>query len=99
MVRLQEKQVNNIIEKIKSLLRNYGDIRSIIDDVGYSKILELDLSNNKGSNKNLLKLKEFENVFFELILSGNALQQISYTNFENEMQSLVKLINQELSEK
>lgn len=98
-VRLQEEQVNDIIEKIKNLLSKYGDTRSLIDEVGYSEILELDETNIKGSNKNLLKLKEFENVFFELILSGKALQQISYTNFENEMQSLIDLINQELSEK
>ena len=98
-VRLQEDQVNIIIEKIKSLINKFGDTRSIIDDLGYSKSLELDLSTNKGSNKNLLKLKEFENVIFELILSGNVLQQSAYSGLESEMQSLVELINQELNKK
>ena len=98
-VRLQEGQVNVIIEKIKSFISKYGDVRSIIDDVGYSKLLELDLSTNKSGNKNLLKFKEFENIIFELIITGNVLQQSVYSDFESEMQSLVELINQELNKK
>jgi len=67
--------------------------------LGFSKRLELDLSSNRGSNQNLLKLKEFENLLFELILSGTALQTDAYPKFEKEMQSLIELINQELNEK
>ncbi|WP_406683295.1 hypothetical protein N1F78_11440 [Seonamhaeicola sp. MEBiC1930] len=99
VVRLQEEQVNNVIEKIKNLMNKSGDIRIIIEDLGLSKQFELDLSTTRGSNKNLIKLKEFENLLYELFLSGTALQEPTYSNFENEMHSLNELINQELSKK
>ena len=98
LVRLQEGQVNNAIEELKNLMVNYGEFRNIVEDLGFSKILGLDLTNNRGSNKNLLKLKEFENLLFKLSLTGYSLEQIEYPKFENEMQTLVDLINQELKE-
>ncbi|WKX75882.1 DUF6090 family protein [Zobellia laminariae] len=99
LVRLQEEQVNNAIEKVKNFITKYGEIRNIIEDLGMHKKLELDSSESRGSNKKILKSKEFENVLIDLFLTGHALHETEYPEFEKEMQSLINLINEELSEK
>jgi hypothetical protein len=99
LVRLQEGQLNNAITEVKNLLKKYGEYRNLIEDQGLTAVLELNLSNNRGSNRELMQLKEFENLCFNLSLTGKSLQIIEYPNFEKEMQSLIGLINEELSEK
>ncbi len=98
-VKTQEEQVKNGIEDIKNLLKKYGETRILVEDLGFSKRFELDPSSNRASNKNLLKLKEFENALFGLFLSGTNLLKGDYPQFEKEMQSLIQLIDQELNEK
>ena len=96
-VRLQEKQVAEAIENLKNQLYQQGDFRSLSEDLGYSKILGINLVEFKKGNINLLRSKVFENYIFQFIGFGYSLQRSEYPNFEEEMQSLITLIDKELN--
>ncbi len=95
-IRLQEEQVNQAVTKIKQYLVQYGDFRSLVDNLGYSQLLGLELSKNTKGNLLLLQSKEFENLVFEYIATGYPLETNVYERFEKEMQLLVHLIDEEL---
>ena len=98
-VRSQEEQVAEATDYLKNYLTQYGDFRSFIDDMGFSKAIGIDLAQRKQGNKNLLRSKEFENYMFRFVAGGNPLQLDAYPKFEKEIQSLIKLIDQELKDK
>jgi len=99
LVRLQEGQVNKAITEVKNLITKYGEFRNIGEDLGFASKYKLEISNNRGSNRKLMQLKEFENSVFALFATGISLQQSEYPKFEKDMQSLIGLINHELNKK
>ena len=98
-VRLQENQVIKAQENLADFFYQNGDFRSLADDMGFSKIVGLDNSANKKGNKNLLLSKKYENYVFQFVAYGTSLKNNEYLNFENELKSLIGLINEELNEK
>jgi uncharacterized membrane-anchored protein YhcB (DUF1043 family) len=96
-VRLQENQVAQATESLKNYLYENGDFRRLSEDLGYSKILGIDISVNSKGNKNLLRSKEFENYIFQFIGFGYTLQRSEYPYFEKEMQTIMTLIDKELN--
>jgi uncharacterized membrane-anchored protein YhcB (DUF1043 family) len=96
-VRLQEKQVAEATDNIKNYLYEHGDFRSLSEDLGYSNLLGINISLHTLGNKNLLHSKEFENYIFQFIGFSYSLHVTIYPNFEKEMQSLIGLIDQELT--
>ncbi|MFT6795303.1 MAG: hypothetical protein ACJART_000435 [Maribacter sp.] len=98
-VRLQEKQVAEAQENLETFLYQHGDFRSLSDDLGYSEKEGMKPSDNRKGNKSLLRSKEYENYVFQLIAYGVSLKKYEYADFENEMQTLIILINQELDTK
>ncbi len=98
-VRLQEGQVTEAQENLVNYFYQNGDFRNLADDMGFNKIIGLDSSANKKGNKNLLLSKQYENYVFQFVAYGTSLKNNEYLLFENEMKSLVRLINKELDEK
>lgn len=98
-VRLQENQVAKAQENLANYFYQNGDFRSLADDMGFSKKVGLESPKNKKGNKNLLLSKIYENYVFQFVAYGSSLKDNEYLNFENEMKSLVLLINKELDEK
>ena len=98
-VRLQEKQVAEASDNLKNYLYKNGDFRSLSEDLGYSKLLGIHISENTKGNKTLLRSKEFENYVFQLIGVSYSLQVTIYPNIEYQMQSLIELIDKELNDK
>ena len=95
-VRLQEQHVFISQTRIREYLTSNGNLKTLFEEVGLSQNLELENSLVKGSNRYLLKEKEWENTILILIVTGNALQEKVYPEFENEIRSVIDLINQEL---
>lgn len=95
-VRLQEQHVFISQTRIREYLTSNGNLKTLFEEVGLSQNLELENSLVKGSNRYLLKEKEWENTILILIVTGNALQEKVYPEFENEIHSVIDLINQEL---
>ncbi|WP_432410514.1 hypothetical protein [Rasiella sp. SM2506] len=96
-VRLQEKQVAEATDNLKNYLYQNGDFRSLSEDLGYSTLLGIDISERTKGNKNLLRSKKFENYIFQFIGFSYSLHLTIYPDFEEEMQSLIGLIDQELT--
>ena len=95
-VRLQEQHVFNSQSRIREYMTINGNLKALFEEIELSKKLELKNSLIKGSNKNLLKEKEWENSILVLIVTGVALQDKIYPEFENEIRAVINLIDQEL---
>jgi len=95
-VGLQEQHIANYQNRIQKHLNTNGNMKTIFDEIGFSQRMELEKSLSKGSNKHLLKDKELENTILLLIAPGIVLQEIVYPDFENEIRSVINLIDQEL---
>ena len=65
-------------------------------EAGFSQRAKIEKSSSNGRNKQLLKDNEFENTIILLIAPGLALLKNVYPEFENEIRSVINLIDQEL---
>ena len=95
-VRLQEQHVFNSQSRIREYLVTVGNLKALFEEIELSQKMELKNSLTKGTNKNLLKEKEWENSILILIVTGASLQDKIYPEFENEIRSVIDLIDQEL---
>lgn len=95
-VRLQEQHIFSSQSKIREYMTANGNMKVIFEGVGLSQRMELENSLVKVSNKHLLKDKELENSTLILLVTGGTLQEKVYPEFENEIRSIIGLIDQEL---
>ncbi len=95
-VRMQEHHIFSSQSKIREFMATNGNMKVLFEGIGLSQRMELENSLVKVSNKHLLKDKKLENNTLILIVSGGALQETIYPEFENEIRSIIGLIDQEL---
>ncbi len=95
-LRAQETRVNTYISKGSSFLEKHGSVKQIVFDIGINKEYGIPDSPEEISNLSLLKSDEFENVMVYCSLTGGSLNKEYYTVFEDEIHTLIALINKEL---
>ena len=95
-VRLQEQHIFNSQSRIREYMTTNGNMKALFEEIGLSQRMELENSIVKVSNKHLLKDKKLENTTLILIVTGETLQEKVYPKFENEIRSIIGLIDQEL---
>lgn len=95
-VGLQEQHIVNYQDIIQRYINENGNMKTVLDDMGMSQKLELKKTSIIESNMHLLKDREFENTILLLIVQGRALHKSAYPVFENDIRSVIYLINQEL---
>ena len=96
-MRLQEVQVAEAQKNLESYLYQNCDFRNLADNLIYSKITGVDSVDSRKGNTNLLYSKEYENYIFQFVAYGSSIKESEYLDFENEKQSLITLIDQELN--
>jgi len=95
-VKIQEQAITNYQTELRNHLRSNGQIRTVFDNLEFSKRLGFDKSSTLNSNKHLLKSKIFENNVLFIMASGKVLKEDVYPEFENKMRTVINLIDQEL---
>ena len=95
-VRLQEQHIFSSQSRIREYMTTNGNMKVLFEEIGLSQRMELENSIVKVSNKHLLKDKKLENTTLILIVTGETLQEKVYPKFENEIRSIIGLIDQEL---
>ncbi len=95
-VRLQEQHIFNSQSRIREYMSTNGNMKVLFEEIGISQKYELENSLIKQSNTHLLKDKELENNILILLVTGKSLQEKVYPEFENEIHSVIGLIDQEL---
>jgi len=94
---VQENEINSYIQKGNDYLEKHGNVRVIIDDTGGNSWWRIGKLKKNKSNKFLLDSQEFENILVFAVGTGQALYDARYNNIEQEIKSLIKLIDIELN--
>ncbi|WP_109301413.1 DUF6090 family protein [Aquimarina sp. AU474] len=95
----QERAVKKSLNKTINHIQADGYYKVVFDDIGLSEELGVNNSSRTSSNKHLLKSKKLENILLNYLGVADQLYEKTYPNFESDMNSLIKLINQELNDK
>ena len=94
---IQENEVNSYVQKGNNYIEKHGNVRVIIDDTGGTGWWNIGKLPITKSNKFLLDAQEFENILVFAIGTGQALYDAQYNTIEQEIKSVIKLIDIELN--
>ncbi|MEM9000638.1 MAG: DUF6090 family protein [Bacteroidota bacterium] len=95
-LRAQETRVNEYISKGNSILERKGSIKQLVNDFGVSEEYGIPENTKDVSNIFLLKDNEFENIMVLAVLTGVSLDEEYYSVLEEEIKTLIDLIDKEL---
>ena len=95
-VRAQETTVNNYNLKANDFLEKKGSVKQIVLDIGANEANSIPEDTRENSNLFLLKSKEFENLMVFCSLTGVDLEKEYYSTFQEELKTLIDLIDREL---
>ncbi|MDO1513395.1 DUF6090 family protein [Maribacter confluentis] len=97
-IKIQEADLRKQRENVRDMLRSdQASLRTILDHANITvETIGLPLSNKRYSNLELLKSKEFENNALSFILTGISTETSHYVPLVNEIDEILKLLDQEL---
>jgi hypothetical protein len=75
-----------------------NSIKTLYDLTGVSSELEIPLSSDRTSNRNLLKSKEFENNMLMFILTSIKTETLHYNPLMQSIDEILKTIDNEIKE-
>jgi tRNA G26 N,N-dimethylase Trm1 len=95
----QEMMLANERDKILNMFRSEeNSIKTLYDLTGVSSELEIPLSSDRTSNRNLLKSKEFENNMLMFILTSIKTETLHYNPLMQSIDEILKTIDNEIKE-
>lgn len=95
----QEMMLANERDKILDMFRSEeNSIKTLYDLTGVSSELEIPLSSDRTSNRNLLKSKEFENNMLMFILTSIKTETLHYNPLMQSIDEILKTIDNEIIE-
>ncbi|WP_127141227.1 DUF6090 family protein [Flagellimonas marinaquae] len=95
----QEMMLANERDKILDMFRSEeNSIKTLYDLTGVSSELEIPLSSDRTSNRNLLKSKEFENNMLMFILTSIKTETLHYNPLMQSIDEILKTIDNEIKE-
>ena len=95
----QEMMLANERYKILDMFRSEeNSIKTLYDLTGVSSELEIPLSSDRTSNRNLLKSKEFENNMLMFILTSIKTETLHYNPLMQSIDEILKTIDNEIKE-
>jgi hypothetical protein len=95
----QEMMLANERDKILDMFRSEeNSIKTLYDLTGVSSELEIPLSLDRTSNRNLLKSKEFENNMLMFILTSIKTETLHYNPLMQSIDEILKTIDNEIKE-
>ncbi|MEO0573253.1 MAG: DUF6090 family protein [Bacteroidota bacterium] len=97
-LRAQETRVNEYISKGSSILEKKGSLRQLVGDSGVSAEFGVPENTKEFSHLFLLKDNEFENIMVLAVLTGVSLDEEYYSVLEEEIKTLIALIDKELEQ-
>ncbi len=92
----QEEVFNRYLERGNDYLQDKGSFRQILDDKDLNKPFGIDTLAISSSNKFLLESRKFENIMAFAIATGETLRNDVYSEFQNQIDTLVLRIDDEL---
>ncbi len=97
-VRSQENRVNDYISKGNNFIEKYGSIKQMVTDLGANEVYGIPTYSKENSNLFLLRNEEFESIMAFASLTGVSLNEEYYIVFEEELKTLIGLIDKELEQ-
>ena len=95
-VKKQEDELYSRREAIKNCIVEHGDLRTLMDDEGLTRLAKANKSKKNNSNKPLLKSQHFENLLIIYLVTGNTLYEVFYTELEKNIYLLLELVEKNL---
>ncbi len=92
----QELAVHKSLNKMINYVEEFGSLRVLFDEISFSEDLGIRNSQRKLTNKSLLKSKQLENILLNYIAVSIQLHDKNYPRFEEDMNTLIRLIENEL---
>lgn len=99
-VKLQEKAVQESLDKTVNFLEIKGSLKTVFDNYDVSQdYLDIKNSENNFSNKSLLKFRQFENILLQYLGVATQLSKKTYPRFKVNIKKSIFLIDEYLKEK
>jgi hypothetical protein len=97
-LREQEKEIEKVTEGIQELVIMIVNIRTVFDDIGYSKdVLKIEKTQKNPNYNLLLDSDEYENRLIYYMAITTRLNITVYPNFKDKLEDVINLIDIELA--
>ena len=97
-LKLQENVVRQSLDKSNDFIEVHGSLKTIFDTTNLSETyLEVNKSSVTNGNKHILESRQFENILIKYLGVATQLHKKTYLIFKNDINILIRLIDDEIN--